>query len=270
MRTNERVKEIIVKWYKALPFKKEYDAEFYRALDEIYIDEAWCVSDYDKKCENGKQNLLAYLYFLEEMKRRYDEKGIDEKIFFDSAMDIVRWCDTWSEVRGELYLGELNWLTRSLTLTLFTLGRLQFCFGEASHNIEKYGIQKGDNVLTVHIPAMGPLLLEDAKKSIDMAREFCPRYVPETEFKYFTCHSWLLDPTHSEIMKQSSNILAFQSMFDIVEKDEDTSIFGYVLRWKIKPEEIKDAVCKSSFAKVVREKALAGRKFYAGLGIIKK
>ena len=67
MRTNERVKEIIVKWYKALPFKKEYDAEFYRALDEIYIDEAWRVSDYDKKCENGNLcgGVRSYTLFYE-------------------------------------------------------------------------------------------------------------------------------------------------------------------------------------------------------------
>ena len=103
-----------------------------------------------------------------------------------------------------------------------------------------------------------------------MARKFFPKYFPETKFEYFTCHSWLLDPTHKEIMNPKSNILSFQTMFDIVSQDEDSSIFGYVFRWKITREELENAECKSSLAKVVREKALAGRKFYAGLGVIEK
>ena len=270
MKTNARVKEIITKWYKALPFDKKYDEEFYRALDEVYVDEAWTIEEYDKKCENGKQNLLAYLYFVEEMKSKYEALGADEKIFTDSAEDIVRWCDAWSETKGELYLGELNWLSLVFSGKIIKLGRLQFCFSKETHTIEKYGIEKGDTVLAIHIPAAGPLLLDECKKSVDMAREFFPKHFPNVDFKCFTCHSWLLDPTHTEIMKPGSNILAFQTMFDIVDKDVSESLFGYVVRWKMTRAELEGADCKSSFAKTVREKALEGRKFYAGLGVIEK
>ena len=41
MKTNGRVTKIVEKWYKSLPFNKKYDEEFYKALDEIYIDEEW-------------------------------------------------------------------------------------------------------------------------------------------------------------------------------------------------------------------------------------
>ena len=102
MKTNKRVADIITKWYKALPFSKEYDDAFYQALDEVYVDEAWTIDSYDKKCENGLQNLLAYLYFVDEMKLHYEKIGADESIFLDSANDIVRWCDAWSETKGEL------------------------------------------------------------------------------------------------------------------------------------------------------------------------
>ncbi len=270
MKTAEKVKSIILDWYNKLPFDKKYDVEFYRAIDEIYVDEAWRIEDYDQKCENGKQNLLAYLYFLDEMKRRYLDLGISEEIFLDSAEDIVRWCDAWSETKGELYLGELSWLFLVFTAKIIKLGRLQFCFSKETHTIEKYGIEKGDTVLAIHIPAAGPLILEDCLKSVDMAREFFPKHFPGVDFKCFTCHSWLLDPTHREIMKESSNILAFQTMFDIIDKDVSESLFGYIFRWRITRDELATAECKSSFAKIVREKALAGRKFYAGLGVIKK
>jgi hypothetical protein len=270
MKTNDRVREIIVKWYRALPFNESYDADFYRALDEIYIDEAWNVDDYDVKCEDGLKNLLAYLYFLEDMKARYGALGIDDSVFMDSAEDIVRWCDAWTETKGTLYLGELNWLSLVFSGKIIKLGRLQFCFAKEAHTIEKYGIEKGDTVLAIHIPAAGPLLLDECKKSVDMAREFFPKHFPNVDFKCFTCHSWLLDPTHAEIMKHGSNILAFQTMFDIVDKDVSESLFGYVFRWKMTRTELEGAECKSSFAKTVREKALEGRKFYAGLGVIEK
>ena len=210
------------------------------------------------------------IYFLEEMKLNYEKIGADESVFLDSAEDIVRWCDAWSETKGELYLGELNWLSLVFSAKIIKLGRLQFCFAKETHTIEKYGVQKGDTVLAIHIPAAGPLLLEECKKSVDMAREFFPKHFPDTDFKCFTCHSWLLDPTHTEIMKPGSNILAFQTMFDIVEKDVSESLFGYIFRWKISRAELESAEIKSSFAKTVREKALAGRTFYAGLGVIEK
>ena len=59
MKTNTRVAEIINKWYKALPFSDKYDEAFYKALDEVYVDEAWTIDGYDKKCENGRQNLFS-------------------------------------------------------------------------------------------------------------------------------------------------------------------------------------------------------------------
>lgn len=270
MTTTAKVKEIIVKWYKALPFSEKYDDAFYKALDEVYIAEDLKIESYDTKSEDGVKNLLAYLYFLEDMKSRYEAIGADEKIFMDSAEDIVRWCDAWSETKGTLFLGELNWLYLVFTAKIIKLGRLQFCFAKETHTIEKYGVEKGDTVIAIHIPAAGPLLLEECKKSIAMAKEFFPKHFPDTDFKCFTCHSWLLDPTHAEIMKPESNILAFQTMFDIVDKNASDSLFGYVFKWKTTRAQLENAECKSGFAKTVREKALAGRTFYAGLGVIQK
>ena len=270
MKTNTRVLKIIEKWYRALPFKKEYDEAFYKALDEVYVDEKWNVDEYDVNCDDGLQNLLSYLYFLEDMKARYAALGADESIFLDSAEDIVRWCDAWTETKGTLYLGELSWLKLVFSAKIIKLGRLQFCFAKETHNIEKYGIEKGDLVIAIHIPAAGPLLLDECQRSVDLAREFFPKHFPNTDFKCFTCHSWLLDPTHKEIMKPESNILAFQTMFDIVDKNPSDSLFGYVFRWKMTRAELEGAECKSSFAKTVREKALEGRTFYAGLGVIEK
>lgn len=268
MKTSPHVRETILKWYRTLPFAEAYDAEFFSALDSVFVDGAWTVETYDTKCENGRQNLLAYLYFLDAMQARYREKGIPEEIFLDSAGDVVRWCDAWSRAKGELYLGELNWLRFSYTLKLFKLGRLQFCHAKTKYELPQYDLHPKDPVLEIHIPASGPLDLEECKKSIAMAREFFPRYYPEKTFKCFTCHSWLLDPTHGEIMKEGSNILAFSSLFDIVGKDESDSLLGYIFHWGIRRNELESAVPTTTLAATVKETALKGRTFYAGIGII--
>ena len=100
-------KSVIAFWYKKLNFPSKYDGEFYRALEEIEIPADSKLEDYDPKCEDGKRNLLAYLYFCEELKRRYEEKGIGEDILMDTLSDLVVWTDVWSELKGELWLGEL-------------------------------------------------------------------------------------------------------------------------------------------------------------------
>ena len=268
MKTLNTVKSIIEKWYLTLFTDRKYDAEFYRALDEIYIDEKASLEEYDVTCQDGKKNLLSFLYFIEQMEKTYEKMGASREIFLDSARDIVRWCDAWSDKMGEVYLGELKWLKRGFLGNTVTLGRLQFCFEKAGHTIEKYDVQQGDTVVAIHIPASGPLLLDDAKKSVVLAKDFFKKTFPDTPFKAFTCHSWLLDPTHSEIMKEGSNILAFQTMFDIVGINESDSIFGYVFKWRTKREELEFVNPTTSFAKTVKEKALAGRKFYEGLGVL--
>ena len=71
-------------------------------------------------------------------------------------------------------------------------------------------------------------------------------------------------------MPKESNILKFQTLFDIFRREESDAILGYVLRWKITPSELNSIKCKSKFANSVKEAALSGRKFSAGYGMIKK
>lgn len=269
MKTDEKTREIILKYYTALGFKKEYDDDFFKALDEIYVDPSLNIDSYDLECEDGKKNLLYFLYFLEDMHKRYCEKGIDDAIFLDSAHDTVLWCDAWTKTKGELFLGELKWLWHICSASIIKLGRLEFCYTKARRDFPEYAVKKGDPILDVHIPAQGPLDSLECKKSFDMAREFYPTVLGK-DFKAFVCHSWLLDPTLNEILKPTSNILAFQKMFDIVDKDESDALLGYIFRWKITRDELPSAECKSSLARTVKNEALSGRRFYAGLGIIKK
>ena len=269
MANNSCVNLVIEKWYNKLGFSGEFDLQFKKALEEIEISESAAVETFEQT-ENGKLNFLTYLYFCEKLKDRYEEKNIPENILMDTLKDIVIWANTWSALKGELYLGECDWLARHLSMKLFKLGRLQFCMGKAEADILKYGVKKGDNVIEIHIPEAEPLTLEECKKSIEKAKEFFKLYFPQFEYKCFTCHSWLLDNTLKEILKPESNIIKFQNMFEPVKNDESYALLRYIFKWDTTKDTLKDAVAKSSFAQKVKDRALSGGKFYETLGVIKK
>ena len=267
---NGAVYEIIEKWYSQLNFPKVYDAAFKKALTDIKISDAITIENYDVDETDGKRNFLSYLFFCEALKEKYAEKGIDEKILTDTLSDLVVWLDTWSDLKGELYLGELAWLRHHLSMQLFRLGRLQFCMAGAEHDIPSANVKKGDPVIEVHIPEDGKLDRASCEESLKQAREFFKTYFPEYDYKCFTCHSWLLDASLKDILGEESNISKFREMFTLDFAEESDAIFKYVFRWNATRNQILKMPCASGFASRVQKKAREGGKFYETVGWIQK
>ena len=268
--TNPAVKEIIRKWYTRLPFPKQYDRQFYDALEHIKISDAVNCNDYDLKCTDGKRNLLSFLFMCEAYERECTKMGIPQKVILDTLSDIAVWCTNWSNIKGELYLGELTWLVHHLRMRLFRLGRLQFCMGKAAHDIPKYAIQKGDRVMEVHIPQGEKLSMEACKESMQAAKEFFATYFPDYQYTVFTCHSWLLDETLRNYLPEGSGILRFGDLFDRVSADESTALLSYLFAFDTTPLNLKNRYPCSSFAAKIQKAVLAGEKFYETLGVIWK
>ncbi|MBE7050740.1 MAG: hypothetical protein E7394_08280 [Ruminococcaceae bacterium] len=262
-------KQIAEKWYKFLGFKKEYDKAFYVALEEkeIFCDS---ISDYDINSSDGLSNLIHFLYFCESLKLEYEKLGIGEDILIDTLKDIPRWTDTYTNLKGNLYLGQLGWLRNHLTLRLFKLGRLQFCFEDAHEDYPDVEVKKGEKIVGIHIPSTGPLNVEECKESIENARKFFEKYFPEYEYKIFNCHSWLLDETLKNVMKKESNVLKFQTLFNIVSSSPSDAILKYIFTWDTTRENLIEKQGTSSFAKSVKEHILSGGTFYESTGIIEK
>ena len=267
---NGDASNVIQQWYKKLKFPKEYDKEFQEALAQIPISDAIITEKYDCNEKDGKRNLLSFLFLCQELEKQYKEKGISEEILFDTLQDIIYWTDIWSGLKGELYLGELEWLKRHLSMRLFKLGRLQFCMGQAEQDVPDKGIAKGDNVIEIHIPADGKLEKTQCEASIQMAREFFATFFPDFKYEYFTCHSWLLDRSLERFLSRESNILQFGQMFDAVSKETSDAILRYVFRWNTTRRTIDCSLCTSSFAQKIRKAALEGEEFYETLGVIPK
>ncbi len=82
--SNPEVPKIIEKWYHKLNFPKRFDAEFYRALREIPISDSITAKNYDYECNDGRRNLLSFLFMCENLEKHYQEKGLDETLLLET------------------------------------------------------------------------------------------------------------------------------------------------------------------------------------------
>ena len=149
-----------------------------------------------------------------DVKTKYDEAGIDEKIYYDTMSDIKIWC----EKTGNKGIKEYMWLRNHVRFELFRLGRLQFQLYECKNKALPYNklpFAKGDNLINVHIPEGEKLDEEKCRESFIMAEEFFEKYFADFKYEYFFCESWLLFEGNREFMKPESNIMKFMSLFEI-------------------------------------------------------
>jgi len=262
--------EIAKKWYYELDFPHSMNKPFEEALKSIQISDGITIESYATNEQNGAKNLLYFLYFCEHLSQKYKEKGISNQILADTLHDLVIWTKTWSDMKGELYLGELAWLKRHLEMRLFKLGRLQFCMAPSEFDIPEKKIVRGAPIIEVHIPEGEPLSPNACCDSLNKASAFFDRYFPDFAYSLFTCHSWLLDTSLGEFLPENSNILRFSRLFQIVRQDPSDAILGYLFEWGAKRSDIQKYTPSSSFAAKVKEASVAGRPFYEGLGYIAK
>lgn len=266
--TDPLLRQRIEYWYEKLAFPKSFDADFRKALDEIPISDGVSIDTYDLKAEDGKRNLLSFLAMCDDLAAIYAEKGLPEAVLLDSLSDIPRWTKVWSEVEGTLCLRELGWLRMTLGGKLFKLGRLQFALGSAPKDAPELGVKKGDPVIEIHIPRDGPLDPAACDASFAMAETFFATYFPEFNYRYYTCHSWLLDETIDDLLGEGSNITAFRKRFQMLAQIPADDIFRYCMDWTMTREKVAAFVCRNNFGRRVQAETVKGRRFYVGYGII--
>ena len=264
----KNTKEIIKKWYEKLAFPKEYDKEFYEALENTEISPDLTLDGYDKKCEDGRKNLLAFLYLAEELSEKYRERGIPDEILMDTLSDVVIWSNTWTKIKGTLHLAQLDWLEWHYRFRLFRLGRLQFFMRNIDEDVPEYGIKKGEQVLDMHSPEGGKLTPEECKNSLNLALEFFPKYFPNHKFVCFTCHSWLLDETLKKYFPENSNVVKFGDMFVRRHSQVRNALLGYMFTWDTTIENLKDRVPTGETARKIKDAVLSGEEFHVTFGII--
>ncbi len=125
----------------------------------------------------------------------------------------------------------------------------------------------GDAVLGVHIPAWGAFNREVCAESYARAQEIFARLYPETRYKAFRCHSWMLAPELAGILKPGSNLLAFQEpylCYPAHSKGEDVFVFVFGKR----PDDLHDLPEDTSLRRALKARYLAGGYLYEYCGVI--
>lgn len=188
-----------------------------------------------KQCEKGHWNkylkktpifklALVYLY-LPTLRDKYSQSGISDEIFFDTMGDIAIWIDDCKKNLGEIGLDELNWIMNHMKMEIFKIGRLQY--QKTRYPLKKpyvkgnEKIMPNDKIWNVHIPRGEKLAADLCKQSFQDAQDFIRTHFSNYPDNKFMCISWFLYSKNKEFMDKYSNILAFSSLFDVVDENEN-------------------------------------------------
>ena len=206
--------------------------------------------------------LEFYLKLALDTYEEYQKRGYADWVFDQTFYDITIWCRECYRKHGVYGLDELWWLGQSVKLKLFRLGRLQFepVLVEQDMRGEEQTIPAGTKALNVHIPEGEPLKMEMCQESFCLAKDFFGE-----EYQVYVCDSWLLSPHLKEVLPENSNIVRFQTLFEVTKvgheyPQAEQRIFGEVLSDKQQyPED-------TTLRRRAKEYVLSGRDLGIGVG----
>ena len=262
------MKDIIEKWYWRLNFPKKYDNQFLASLSELEAVEPVEIEEYVPDSQDLSKNLLFHLYYCEKLSQKYAENNIPEDILYSTLSDIVIWTKVCFSITGIVGLRCSRWLINHLSFRLFRLGRLQFCLGSFKKAYSRIGVASGEAMIEVHIAEGESLLDYECDKSFVLADKFFEKYFPEHKYRFYTCHSWLLDKENRAIIKEGSNIWKFANRFAELEREKSDAILKYVFRYDATRETLSHFEATTSLSQAVKNAALRGEPFYEVFGYI--
>lgn len=160
-----------------------------------------------------------------DLHRWYQEKGISDRIFFDTMGCFTRFVKECREITGDYAFDREWWTARQVSGQLFRIGALEY---------ERKG-EKDKAVISIHIPSDAILTGENCDRSMEEARAFFGKHFPEYRDRDYICHSWLLAPELGRLLPADSHILAFQRKFRIVDVDYQGADY---LQWVFKTRDL--------------------------------
>ena len=154
----------------------------------------------------------------------YLKKGYTEDLFYDTFEDLCYKLEECKEVKGVWGNFVEFWYPIFYRMDCFKLGRLEFevikypkdepiTFGDVT-------LQKGDLLLSVHIPSGAPLTKEARMESYRLAYHFFPGCIYGGKL-VMICDSWLMFPKNKDIFPPTSNTHQFLDDWHILHSEED-------------------------------------------------
>lgn len=213
--------------------------------------------------------LCGYEFHIKNMQ----ERGYDNEQIILQKYNIRNVCLNDRKLHNidGIRFSQMIWGSFFMRGKLVQIGRLQYEIDDNNKKIKKY-VKNKENFrgCYIHIPKGENLDEKEVNDSLVKIDKYLKKYFKDEEIIYYT-ESWLLSPELKEVLSLSSNIIKFQSKFDIVEYEENIKdflnfVFDDVLD-NIKYEELPE---NTSLQKALKKKILNKEKLHLGIGILKK
>lgn len=184
----------------------------------------------------------------------YQKRGICVDIFLDTMKFCTRFLNEYYKIYGTYRFTWGWWFPRQLSMREFRIGALEYEYCE-------------EKCIKVHIPSDADLSKQSVLSSLTEFGEFCKKYYPEWSNLEIWCESWMLSPALNKVLKEDSNILQFQALFDVKETDYESMA---VLDW-VFPECRQVSECmpeRTSLQKNMKQYLLKGGKIGWSKGVL--
>jgi hypothetical protein len=161
--------------------------------------------------DRAHPSVAPFLARVDEARALHAARGLTDEESWETLQDLPRHAHLDRLVHGTPGLRTGWWVELAFSGRLFQLGRLQF--------------EPRAGFLSVHIPEEGgPLTPAACDASFARARAVFP------DASEARCRSWLLDPQLAELLPATSNIVAFQRRFELLEpgENEDARVLEFV------------------------------------------
>lgn len=140
----------------------------------------------------------------------YVKRGISDEIFIATMKFCTRFLQEHFKTYQDYKFEKAWWFPRQVSLCEYRIGALEYELVDGE-----------EREIEIHIPSDADLRKESVACSLKEFDEFLGKYYPEWENVSKTCNTWMLMPELKEFLKEDSNIIAFQNLFEIDRIDYD-------------------------------------------------
>lgn len=204
----------------------------------------------------------------------YNRVGIPDSVFVATMKFCTRFINEHKRVHGDYAFTWAWWFPRQLSMKEFRIGELEYEFADddtktINSTTVNSGIVYPKSIINIHIPSDANMNPEYIRESMEGYRAFLQGYYPEWEDAHWYCESWLLSPALRQLLPEASNIMMFQSLFDVENVDYESMA---VLDWVFPGEkgELSDLSENTSLQRNMKRFLLDGNKVGWAKGIFKK
>lgn len=188
----------------------------------------------------------------------YEKRGISSEIFLVTMKFCTRCINEYKRAFHVYGFDRGWWFPRQISLQEYRIAALEYEF-----------IDGEEREIAVHIPSDADLRTESVLHSLEEFSHFRQTYYPGWENVKMTCESWMMMPELKVLLGESSNIVAFQSMFEIDEVDHEAD---WYMEWIFPGCTVIDDTLpeNTSLQRKMKAFLLEGNKFGAAKGHLKE